>query len=334
MRFAPTQEQVELAAVTAGLLADLCPPATIRSGDDGPAARAVLAGLADLGATGLLVPEPDGGLALDENHLVAIATEIGRAAPPLPLAETIAIAPVALAGTGRLSAVTNGDLLVTCDPSASGRLRFGSVADVAVVGGFGGAGTVRVIDLATATLAPLDAVDPVADLAAYAGGEVIRTVTDPAEVALLWRRGVLAAAAELVGLARRMLAMTVGYVTERRQFGAPIGSFQAVKHHLASALIAVEFAAPVVAAAGALLASSADDSEVDRELATAKALASDAAIAVSRATLQCHGAIAYTTEYDWQLYAKRSWALAAAWGPAAHHRASVAASLGLGPGAR
>ena len=67
----------------------------------------------------------------------------------------------------------------------------------------------------------------------------------------------------------------------------------------------------------------------DRDVALAKALASEAATAVARTAIQCHGAIAYTTEYDLHLYAKRAWALAAEWGSAAWHRARIAEHLGL-----
>lgn len=121
--------------------------------------------------------------------------------------------------------------------------------------------------------------------------------------------------------------MTVEYVGQRRQFGAPVGSFQAVKHQLADALLRIEFAAPAVAQAGFSLASR--DPDRVRDVSMAKALASDAAREVARATIQCHGAIAYTTEYDLHLYVKRAWALAADWGSAAWHRAVVARDLGL-----
>jgi hypothetical protein len=118
--------------------------------------------------------------------------------------------------------------------------------------------------------------------------------------------------------------MTVEHVVRRHQFGVPIGSFQAVKHQLADALLAVRFAEPAVRRAGLVL-----DAET---VALAKALASDAADLVSRTAIQCHGAIGYSDEYDLQLYAKRSWALAAAWGTAGEHRAAYGDALGLPAG--
>jgi hypothetical protein len=287
-------------------------------------------GLADLGAYGLLVPEHAGGLGLDENVLVGLLTETGYAAAPLPTIDTVGFAAGLLDATGLATRVMTGTTAVVADPAVSGQARYGTRAGLVLQGGFAGAGPIRVLDLAGATREPVPAVDPAADLHRFAGATVVAVVDDPAVVETAWQRGVLGAAAELVGLARRMIAMTVGHVSSRTQFGVPIGSFQAVKHHLASALLAVEFAAPTVARAGAALADG--DADRARAVATAKALSSDAATQVARATIQCHGALAYTTEYDLHLYAKRAWALAADWGSAAWHRARVAEDLGLTAG--
>ncbi len=135
-------------------------------------------------------------------------------------------------------------------------------------------------------------------------------------------------AAQLLGLGQQLLDLTVGYVKERHQFGVPIGSFQAVKHHLADALLALEFARPVVYGAAWSLAT--DQADASRAASHAKAAASDAARLVGRQALQCHGAIGYTVEYDLHLFLKRVWALSEAFGSAAAHRAKVAESL-LGP---
>ena len=131
----------------------------------------------------------------------------------------------------------------------------------------------------------------------------------------------LGAAAQLVGLGQRMLDLTVDYVKQREQFGVPIGSFQAVKHHLADALKELAFARPAVLRAGATMEA--------RDISMAKALASDAASLTGRQALQCHGAIGYTVEYDLHLYLKRAEALARTWGDAAWHRRRVATALGL-----
>jgi hypothetical protein len=124
-----------------------------------------------------------------------------------------------------------------------------------------------------------------------------------------------------------MLDLTVAYVGERRQFGVPVGSQQAVKHHLADAAMQLRFAAPAVYAAAWALDTGA--ATAGRDVSMAKALASDAARQTGRAALQCHGAIGYTVEYDLHLFLKRAEVLARAWGDAAWHRRRVAAALGI-----
>jgi alkylation response protein AidB-like acyl-CoA dehydrogenase len=154
--------------------------------------------------------------------------------------------------------------------------------------------------------------------------------SDPAAVEAAWRRGVLGTSALLTGLADRMLTLTVGYVKQREQFGRPVGSFQAIKHALANALVAVEFARPVLLAAAWSQAQDSDDAAARTSMA--KVLVSDAARLVARTAIQCHGAIGYTTEYDLHLYAKRAWALIPAWGGPAWHRARLAEFLGVADG--
>jgi alkylation response protein AidB-like acyl-CoA dehydrogenase len=140
-------------------------------------------------------------------------------------------------------------------------------------------------------------------------------------------RAAMGAAAQLVGLAQRCLDLAVAYVKERRQFGVSIGSFQAVKHHLATALMELEFARPAVYRAAHSL--SVDAPERSRDASMAKAMAGDAARVVARAALQCHGAIGYTVEYDLHLYLKRIHALARQWGDSAWHRDRVGEALGV-----
>ena len=146
-------------------------------------------------------------------------------------------------------------------------------------------------------------------------------------MAAAFDRGVLGTAAELLGLSRAMLDLTVAYTRQRHQFGKPIGSFQAVKHHLANARIQIEFASPAVLYAAYAVAHGQTDAS--RSVSQAKWLAGNAATVTGRAALQCHGAIGYTTEHDLHLYLKRSWALARSWGTADFHADRVSASIGL-----
>ena len=127
------------------------------------------------------------------------------------------------------------------------------------------------------------------------------------------------------GAADRVLSMTVEYAKDRVQFGKPIGSFQAVKHMLADALVDVEgmrstvYYAAWCAAAG----------DPDRSLAAsmAKAWCSDASRRVMAAGLQVHGGIGFTWEHDMHLYVKRAQLDQVSYGDAAFHRDRIAAML-------
>jgi hypothetical protein len=153
-----------------------------------------------------------------------------------------------------------------------------------------------------------------------ASGEDARSAADAVRA-----RAAVATAAQLLGLADRMITLAADYARERTQFGRPIGSFQAVKHLLAGAQVQLEFARPVVY--GAAWAGARDAPGAARLASMAKATASDAATEAARVSLQVHGAIGYTWECDLHLFLKRAWALAAAWGDAGHHRSLVLGSL-------
>ena len=135
-------------------------------------------------------------------------------------------------------------------------------------------------------------------------------------------RAALGTAAQLVGLADRMLDMTVAYVKDRHQFGVPVGSYQAVKHHLANALLKISYARPAVYRAAYGLTH--DEPNASRDVSFAKVYANRAASFTARVALQCHGAIGYSFEYDLQLWMKRAWVLEPAWGDTRFHQARVA----------
>ncbi len=121
---------------------------------------------------------------------------------------------------------------------------------------------------------------------------------------------VLAVAAQLLGAGERVLADSVAYVKQRKQFGREIGSYQAIKHALADVRIALDFARPLVYAAAL--------GEISPS--AAKVAAGDAAYLASRTGLQVHGAIGYTAELDLSLWLTKIRALVSAWGTPAVHR--------------
>jgi len=128
---------------------------------------------------------------------------------------------------------------------------------------------------------------------------------------------VLATSAQLLGAGERLLADSVAYVKQRRQFGREIGSYQAIKHKLADVRIALDFARPLVY--GAALG------EVGPS--AAKVACGDAAYLAARTGLQVHGAIGYTQELDLSLWITKVRALVTAWGTPDHHRSRVLEGL-------
>ena len=327
MRFAPTADQLALASTVRALLADACPPAVVRAAWTQGPPSGLWQRLAELDLFGAMLPPSAGGLGLTEVDLVGVFVEIGRAAVPLPVAETVAVLVPLLAELEHpaVESLAAGGEIGTADLSGAAVLPWGRCSDVALVRDGHAA---RLVDLSGLALEPVPTVDGSrAAVLVPAGGTPV--TDDPGVLERAWLRGVLAMSAELVGLAQRQLDLTVAYVRERRQFGVPVGSQQAVKHPLANALVELRFTVPVVQRAAVGLASGSPDARA--LVAAAKAMASRMAEQVARAAIQAHGAIGYTVEYDLHLYVKRSWALAASWGSAAHHRAVVADSLGLPP---
>lgn len=343
MRFALNSDQAALREAVRDLMRAECPPAVVRAGwpgepDADPArVRRVWGQLAEMGVLGAAVPEADGGLGLDAVALVGLLEEAGRAALPLPLMETTFVAGPLLAAAGEAELVERlvaGDLIVGAALDGSGLVPYAQVADALIVGDAREALVAQRPRLHADLIAPprfepLQSIDGARAPGRVADDAGAPLSADAAALAAAWERGALGAAAQLIGLGRTLLALSADYVKERRQFGVAIGTFQAVKHQLADALLALEFAAPAVLRAAWSLDSGAETAS--RDVAVAKALASDAALQVAATALQVHGAIAYTVEYDLHLHAKRVWASARAWGDADWQRTRVAAALGLLP---
>jgi alkylation response protein AidB-like acyl-CoA dehydrogenase len=137
-----------------------------------------------------------------------------------------------------------------------------------------------------------------------------------------------AAAAELVGLAARILDTAVTYARTREQFDRVIGSFQGVKHRLADCYVALERARSLTYGAAMSCADAdADPDERWRAAALAKAAATDAAVEAARAGVQVHGAVGMTWEHDMHLYLRHAWRLQPLLGDSAALYRAAAASL-------
>ncbi|WP_241137038.1 acyl-CoA dehydrogenase, partial [Achromobacter xylosoxidans] len=169
----------------------------------------------------------------------------------------------------------------------------------------------------------------------------IESAVVPAD-ALLARDGVLDAvdealdlgrlmqSAELVGVARQVLADSVAYLNTRQQFGRPLASFQALQHRLVDAAMQVELASNSLLDALDTLAAQPDDATLRKTLASrAKARAARAGLEAARLAIQLHGAIGYTEECDVSLYFRSALHLAAWLGNAAAHRQRYGALAAL-----
>jgi alkylation response protein AidB-like acyl-CoA dehydrogenase len=140
-------------------------------------------------------------------------------------------------------------------------------------------------------------------------------------------RALVTVAAELAGTAQRVLELSVDYAKVRRQFGRPIGTYQAVSHRCADMLVAVESAKSLVYHAAWALDNGVPEAPL--AAAMAKAYASDAARTVASLGLQVHGGIGFTWEHDIHLYLRRAKWGEATLGDASHHRERVAQLLEL-----
>jgi len=303
-----------------------CTPQVLRDIWGGDSAESLWHGVAELGVLGMTAPEADGGLGLGFLDSILVHEEAGAAALPGPFIETAAVGVPLLADAGlRLwtERVASGDARLALQIDG-GIVLDADVADVmiAIRGG-----TAQLVTKDAMECTPVDSVDGSRRLfrVESRGGEEL----DLSAVAVYEARdrGVVGTAAQLIGLGRTLLEMSVAYVGERVQFGRAVGSFQAVQHPLANLRVALDFAAPLVYRAAFALDRGDDDSPLHASMA--KASASDAAVSASKVALQVHGAMGYSYEYDLHMYMKRAWALARSFGDAHKHRRRVGDLLGL-----
>ncbi|MHB9862543.1 acyl-CoA dehydrogenase family protein [Streptomyces sp. YIM S03343] len=324
MRFLLDTEQRAFADSLDARLKAADTPSVVRDWSRGEhgGGRALWRELAEAGVFALAVPEEYGGFGPRPVELAVAFIELGRHAVPGPLVETVASAALLtrLGDPGPaghlLPALASGEATATLAPADGGPLLDADVADVRLV--VSRRFTGPELRLASApTAPPRRSLDPARRLfRPPPGGELLATgprVTVAAAHALTWAR--LATAAQALGTGLALLDRTVAYAVQRTQFGVPIGTFQTVRHRLADARIALEFARPLLFGAALTLAPA--------DVAAAKVTACEAAYTTARTALQLHGAIGYTTEYDLSLWLTKARALLTAWGTPSRCRAAV-----------
>lgn len=306
--------------------------------------------IAEQGLTALSVPEAHGGLGLGDVDWALMTQELGYFAIADSLADTAYVSAGLLAALGEtnplgqawLPRIAEGSCRIAIGHPVNPWVCDAQNADLLLMAEHGGEGirwhALQASDVGMRPLASIDAsrrlsaVDwTPSEASCIATGAPARRLADQ-----VLDRATVNVAGQLVGLAQRMLDLSVDYAAQRKQFGKPIGSFQAVKHHLADVVTRIEFAKPVLYRAAWALAH--DEPQRALRASHAKLVAAEAAWTAARKGIQVHGAMGYTWEVDLQMFMKRAWVLDAAWGDRAFHKARMADALAaqaatLGPGA-
>ena len=272
MDFDLTSDQKEIKAVARELLAERSPFPKVREAAEAAAYDERLwRELVELGWPGIAVAESHGGQGLGAVELGVLLEELGYACAATPFLSTATVAAL-IGATGSdeqrarwLPGLCSGEITA----GLGTRELAADAAEAAVIVLLDGDEAV-LVDGAHAEATPLTMIDGTRRFATVAGdGEPLGAGAAD--------RVAAAVAAELVGVCQRALEMTVAYVKDRKQFGVPVGSFQAVSHRCAEMLLQTESARST-----ALYAAWAADAAPDR-LAEAAALAAAAAADGARA---------------------------------------------------
>jgi alkylation response protein AidB-like acyl-CoA dehydrogenase len=302
--------------------------------------------MAELGWTGLVVPDANGGAGLGAAELCALAEELGAALVPEPLipcaVSALLLASVeseaaTLRGAGAagevLAAMLAGEAVVlTAWQEAAGALDAPGTPDAprSFVPMAAGAThfLVPLRDGARVTLALQEAgaceTETTQDGGNFgtllAQGGVRIEADGAAMLARALDLGALGTAATLLGVMERAFAMTLDYLRTREQFGRKIGGFQVLQHRAADLRMQIALTRASVEQAARVFDAGAPAAPRAAAVSRAKARASDAAMLVTRQAIQLHGGIGYTDEHDIGLYLRKAMVLAPLFGGAAAHR--------------
>ena len=361
MQFGLSESQEFLKDSARKFFAGECPSSEVRRLMETDTAydAGLWAKLTDQGYTGIIFPEEYSGVGLGKVELMLLMEEAGRALLPGPFFSTVVLAGSVLDAVGSsahkkkyLAPICRGEARATVailEDSASWNPRHvqltaangkltgeklfvsdAAVADFILVVARNG---VFIVDAKAPGLkiSPMSAMDLTRKL------YVVEFNDTPAEelgsVANLPRAFDVASAAlaaELVGGMQRTLDITVEYAKTRKQFGKPIGMFQAVQHQCADMYLETESSRSAVNYAGWALEENAPDAPV--AVSIAKMYASDAGRTVGNRGIQIHGGMGFTWENDLHLYYRRAKASENAFGDATFHRERIASLIIDTPG--
>jgi alkylation response protein AidB-like acyl-CoA dehydrogenase len=307
MDFEPTDDQVALQGGLRRFLADRVTPESRRAIGELPGAvdRELWRELGGLGTFSLTLPEADGGVGLGLADATLVFEELGRAAVPGPLIGTFLAAGL---GAGISARARAGDAVVGLVPDGNPAfVEHLAALDALIVVAPDGVVLADPPRASRPVERPLDPLTPVDVVDVLPAGDRVGGADLSGH---LRTAGGLLAGAVQVGLADVALSLATAYAKERTQFGRVIGSFQALKHLLADAQVAVEVARAAVQAAGVeiddVAAGDGDPARACRAADGARVVASRAADRATRACVQVHGGMGFTWELDAHLFLKRA----------------------------
>jgi alkylation response protein AidB-like acyl-CoA dehydrogenase len=332
MDFGFTDDQREIQRTARDLLADRAKPERVREhAEAGRTDEGLWRELSELGWPGIAVAEEHGGQGLGPVELAILCEELGRSIAPVPfLPSVLAATLIEQAGSASqqerwLPGLAGGETIGALGEAAGGTAELVIGAPEAqVIVLVEEDNTARVLAAEEANVTPVASIDSTRSTARVSASE---NAGEPLEgdVSSGIDRALVAVSSELVGVSERALDMTLAYVKERKQFGVPVGAYQAVSHRCAQMLLDTEKARSTTAFAA--WAADADPGRLAEAAAMAKAAASDAGREVTASAIQAHGGIGFTWEADVHWLYKRAQLDAGLLGGAKHHRAHLAGIL-------
>jgi alkylation response protein AidB-like acyl-CoA dehydrogenase len=333
MDFTFSEDQLLFQESVRDFLINEVTPATIRASWQTESGRsdALWQQFVDMGLTGITVPEAFGGLGMNELDFVLLAQEAGYVALAEPLVHSALVAVPVIVNCGNaefaaqwLPKIAAGEAKAVVGLEMNGLVEDAHIADVLILEK---AGAVYALESTAVELRHNESIDL---------GRKLFTVEFNADAALkladgqqakdliefALNRGALAAAAQALGVSQRMIDLSVQYTSDRKQFGVAIGSFQAVKHHMANIAYKLEYAKTPVYRAAYALANGLKTAS--HNVSHAKIVACEVADFAAKNSIQVHGAMGYTWEVDLHIFMKRAWALNNNYGTAGFHKQRVA----------
>jgi alkylation response protein AidB-like acyl-CoA dehydrogenase len=317
MRFGLSDDQQEIKRVARELLGARSSWSAVRTAAEGGTYDPALWDeLVSLGWPGIAVAESSGGQGLGMVELAALLEELGYACAATPCLSVSVVAAV-------IQTFGNEGARERWLPSLVAGESVAGVGSRELCADGVGASVLVLVDgdsaelVTGAEVSAVETVDPTRRYARVSGGKAEPLGAGAADLIRT------AIAAEVVGVTQRALDMTLAYVKERRQFGVPVGSFQAVQNRCAQMLLDVESARST--ALYAAWAAGAAPERLPEAAALAAAAAAGAGPSVTASAIQAHGGIGFTWEADVHWLYKRAQLDAALLGSASRHRARLTA---------